>query len=191
MNRNLAWKLNWYRQSELEGSLLLGRMVGLTDDAHLAARLTPHCSEEAEHSLLWKEAIAQCGLPHIRIFRSYQSFYLAHTGPPASLLEVLAFTQIFERRVHLRFIAEAADPGTPSPARRAFLRMVEDEKDHLAWVAQWLRGQSAAAATLRHYEEIDRQVFTELQPYEEHLYDIPGLGREHASASREPHTPHA
>ena len=27
--RNLAWRLNWYRQSELEGALLLGRMFAL------------------------------------------------------------------------------------------------------------------------------------------------------------------
>ena len=30
--RALAWLLNWYRQSELEGALLLGRMVRYADD---------------------------------------------------------------------------------------------------------------------------------------------------------------
>ena len=25
--RSLTWKLNWYRQSELEGALLLGKMI--------------------------------------------------------------------------------------------------------------------------------------------------------------------
>ena len=43
--RNLAWKLNWYRQSELEGALLLGRMVGTVDDPYLASRLSRHCAE--------------------------------------------------------------------------------------------------------------------------------------------------
>src|SRR4051812_36041093 len=101
--RNLAWKLNWFRQSELEGSLLLGRMVGTVEDHDLAQRLTKHCSEEAEHSRIWSDVIEELGLPHIRIFRSYQSFYLQKSGPPATLLEVLSFTQIFERRVHRRF----------------------------------------------------------------------------------------
>jgi hypothetical protein len=193
MNANLAWKLNWYRQSELDGALLLGRMVGLANDADLAARLTRHSAEEAEHSRLWTQAIRDCGLPHIRIFRSYQSFYLAHSGPPASLLEVLSFTQIFERRVHLRFTAEAADPATPEPARLAYRRMIEDEKDHLSWVAHWLRTQPGAAACLRRYETIDRQVFAELQPYEPRIHDIRGLGREsHESpAPGESHPAHA
>jgi len=193
MSRNLAWKLNWYRQSELDGALLLGRMVGLANHADLAARLTRHSAEEAEHSRLWTEAIRECGLPHLRIFRSYQSFYLAHSGPPASLLEVLSFTQIFERRVHLRFTAEAADPDTPEPARRAYRRMIEDEKDHLAWVAHWLRTQPGATACLRRYQEIDQHVFAELEPYEHCIHDIPGLGRESAaeSASGQLHPAHA
>src|SRR5437016_4974746 len=98
--RNLTWKLNWFRQSELEGALLLGRLVGTVEDGDLAARLTKHCAEEAAHSRLWAGVIRELGLAHVRIFRSYQSFYLAHSGRPATLLEVLCFTQIFERRVH-------------------------------------------------------------------------------------------
>ena len=176
---SLAWRLNWYRQSELEGALLLGRMAGLADDAHLCQQLTQHAAEEAEHSRLWATVIETCGLPHIRILRSYQSFYLRHSGPPASLLEVLCFTQIFERRVHQRFLAEAADPGLPEPARLAFARMIEDEQGHLSWVARWLRHQTGASECLRRFQEIDQLVFTELQPYEHHLHTLPGLG--HAS----------
>ena len=47
---NLAWKLNWYRQSELEGALLLGRLVRQADDPELIARLTKHCADEARHA---------------------------------------------------------------------------------------------------------------------------------------------
>ncbi|HYF34879.1 MAG TPA: ferritin-like domain-containing protein [Prosthecobacter sp.] len=180
--RNLAWKLNWYRQSELEGSLLLGRMAGTVEDDFLCAELTRHAAEEAEHSRLWDETIRAVGLPHIRIFRSYQAFYLRHSGPPAALLEVLCFTQIFERRVHRRFSAEIADPATPAPARTAYQRMLDDEKGHLSWVAQWLKQQPAAAECLRRYQNIDLQVYDEIKPYELHLHDLPGLGRERQTA---------
>ena len=176
--RNLTWKLNWWRQSELEGSLLLGRMAGKVEESYLAARLTRHCAEEAAHARLWAEAIAELALPHVRIFRSYQSFYLRHSGVPASLLEVLCFTQIFERRVHTRFQQELRRADTPAPARRAYERMVEDEKDHLAWVARWLRDQSGAAEQLARYREIDAAVFAEIEPHAEHMWEIPGLGRE-------------
>ena len=177
-SRNLAWKLHWFRQSELEGALLLGRMVGLAGDGELTARLTRHCAEEAEHSRLWMEVIRALRLPHVRIFRSYQSFYASHGGAPSTLLDVLAFTQIFERRVHRRFHEEQQREDTPAVARTAFARMIDDERDHLAWVAAWLRTQSGADQALRRYEEIDRAVFAELQPFEQRLWDVPGLGRE-------------
>ena len=96
---NLAVKLNWYRQSELEGSVMLGRITGRVSDPHLIARLTRHCAEEAEHSLIWANTISTLGLPMLRIRRSYQSFYMNHGSAPASVLEVLCFTHIFERSV--------------------------------------------------------------------------------------------
>lgn len=181
--RNLAWKLNWFRQSELEGALLLGRMVGMVEDENLIARLTRHAAEEAEHSRIWAEAIRELDLPAIRIFRSYQSFYLRHGGPPATLVDVLCFTQIFEQRVHRRFHEELRRADTPEPARRALARMIEDEKDHLAWVAAWLGKRPEAPAALRWYSIIDRRVFAELQPFEQCLWKIPGLGRECALRS--------
>ena len=99
--RALAWRFHWYRQSELEGALLLGRMVRLAGDDYLCQQLTRHCADEARHSLLWSATIADLDLPHVRIHRSYQSLYLEEGGAPATLVEVLAFTQIFERRVHI------------------------------------------------------------------------------------------
>lgn len=179
--RNLAWKLNWFRQSELEGALLLGRMIGGVGNGYLAAQLTKHCAEEAEHSRLWADVIGDLGLPHVRIFRSYQTFYLQQSGPPATLVEVLCFTHIFERRVHHRFHEELRRPDTPPAARSNYERMIEDEKDHLTWVAAWLRGQPAAAECLALYESIDRTVFQTLLPFEQRLWAIPGLGRENTT----------
>lgn len=190
MNRNLAWKLSWYRQSELDGALLLGRMVGQTDDSYMIERLTQHCAEEAEHSRLWEEVIRELELPHIAIRRSFQSFYMRYTAPPASLLEVLCFTQIFERRVHKRFIAEAADPTTPEAARRAYLKMIEDEKGHLGWVAQWLKSQPDAPACLSRFQAADQAVAHELLPYENRIHDIPDLGKETIGAARELYPAH-
>lgn len=182
--RNLAWKLNWFRQSELEGALLLGRMVGSTEDCFLIERLTRHCAEEAEHSRIWSAVITELALPHIRIFRSYQSFYLRHSGPPASLLDVLCFTQVFERRVHTRFHEEATLPSMPEPARHAFRRMMEDEKGHLEWVATWLRRQPESVEVLSRYREIDQIVFAELTPFAECLWEVPNLGRDPERADR-------
>jgi bacterioferritin (cytochrome b1) len=147
--RNLAWRLNWYRQSELEGALLLGRMVRAANDSFLVQKLTRHAADEARHAALWADAIAEAGLPTIRIFRSYQSLYGNHGGMPSGMQEVLAFTQIFERRVHKRFTTELHQTHLSAPARKAFEIMIADESGHLEWVLSWLRTQAESEALLQ------------------------------------------
>jgi len=178
VERQLAWKFNWYRQSELDGSLLLGRMVKFAPDAWTLSHLIGHAAEEAHHSLLWSEVIQKLTLPLIQVQRSYQSFFLLQNRPPTSLLEVLAFTHIFEKRVHITFTRELNDPRTPETARAAYRQMIEDEKGHLGWVAEWLGRQPNARDVLKGYEDIDRQVFNYLEPYRDHLWDLEGLGHE-------------
>lgn len=187
--RVLAWKLHWYRQSELEGALLLGRMVGLCADGELSRSLTRHCADEARHSFLWSETIACLDLPMVRIHRSYQSFYLDEGGLPSNLVNTLAFTQIFERRVHRQFLAELRDPETPPTARLVFQTMLKDEKDHLHWVAEWLSGQPDSAKALARYEGIDAVVYKKLHPYQGKLWQIPNLGSELAPTSNTHPTP--
>ena len=176
--RNLAWKLNWYRQSELEGALLLGRLVRVADTSELIMRLTKHCADEARHAQLWAECLANLGLPFIRIQRSYQSLFLDHGGAPTRMIEVLAFTQIFERRVHKRFNDELTSPALPPAARATFLTMIHDEKDHLEWVHAWLKDESEAPALLQRYQEIDLAVYRGVLPFEERIWELPGIGHE-------------
>lgn len=179
--RNLTWKLNWYRQSELEGSLLLGRMVRVATNGELIAKLMKHCADEARHGQLWSDCLRALGLPYVRIHRSYQSFFIEHGGTPSSLVEVLAFTQIFERRVHKRFTDELATPGLPEPVRSTFETMIRDEKDHLEWVHDWLKPLPESPALLKKYIEIDQALYTRLLPFTERLWDLPGLGEELAA----------
>jgi len=176
--RALAWRFHWYRQSELEGALLLGRMVRLAGDGHLCQQLTRHCADEARHALLWSETIADLGLPHVRIHRSYQSLYLEEGGAPATLVEVLAFTQIFERRVHKQFQSELRGPAMPDRAKRTFRVMIEDEKGHLGWVRDWLEARPESGGLLRRYQEIDLAVYRKVQSYEDCLWAWPDLGQE-------------
>jgi len=180
--RNLAWKLNWYRQSELEGALLLGRLVRLAPDPALVARLTRHCADEARHAQVWAECLERLGLPYIVITRSYQSLFAEHGGAPAGLAEVLAFTQVFEQRVHKRFSDELARPGLPGPARDAFALMIEDEKDHLEWVFHWLRAAPGAPALLARFRAVDEAVYRAVLPHEDAIWNL-GIGREYQPAA--------
>jgi hypothetical protein len=177
--RNLAWKLNWYRHSELEGALLLGRMVRQASDGDLVVALTRHCADEARHAFLWARTITELQLPTIPIFRSYQSFYVADGGGmPTTLCEVLALTHIFEQRVDREFRRELEDSDLPEPAARTFRALIADEQDHLDWVARWLSDQPRGAELLEHYRRIDDSIYSRIAPYLDRIYDIPGLGRE-------------
>jgi len=173
---NLAWRLNWYRQSELEGALLLGRMVRAATSPVLVQRLTRHAADEARHAAIWADAIVEARLPAIRIFRSYQSFYGDHGGMPVGIQEVLAFTQIFERRVHKRFTNELHSERLPEPVRKAFEIMIADEADHLEWVLRWLQAQPNSEELLQKYQAIDLTVYREVLPFEDRLSEFPGLG---------------
>src|SRR5262245_1931492 len=118
--RALAWLLNWYRQSELEGALLLGRMVRHTDDPLVLAELTRHTADEARHAWLWQKTISQLQLDRVRIHRSYQSFYATEGAAPQTLAEVLALTHVFEHRVDREFSDQLDDRRLPEDVHRTF-----------------------------------------------------------------------
>ena len=176
--RNLAWRLNWYRQSELEGALLLGRIVRQVRDPYLIGQLTRHCADEARHAWLWERTLLRLGLPSVRIFRSYQSFYLDDTGPPRSIEEVLALTHVFEHRVHLQFTTELNQPGLPDAARRTFMTLLRDEQGHLDWVARWLEARPGTAAIVERYRRADERVHHQFRPFGDRIWEITGLGEE-------------
>jgi hypothetical protein len=176
--RNLRWKLNWYRQSELEGALLLGRLIRHATAPELIAQLTQHCADEARHALLWQRTLDALHLPAVRVFRSYQSFYQDETEPPTTAVEILALTHIFEQRVHSRFTEESKQPGVPQVVLRTYSAMLRDEQGHLDWVSRWLAGCDDAAKHLERYRLADERVYRRLAPYANRIWDIPGLGEE-------------
>jgi len=178
ISRSLYWKLNWYRQSELDGAVLLGKTVRSAEDPQLIAALTQHAADEARHAELWAQTITQLGCPWVRILRSYQSYYYEFGLMPVTLPEVLALTHVFERRVWRQFQQDLERPDVPEAARDTFLRLLDDERRHLDWVNEFLTGSHGAAALLAHFSGIDRQVYGRLSPYEECLWELPGLGIE-------------
>jgi hypothetical protein len=176
--RNLTWKLNWYRQGELEGSLLLGKLVRIAEEPSLVVPLTRHCADEARHACLWAECVAELELPVIRILRSYQSFYAENGGIPGSVSEALALTHVFEKRVWKQFQKELHEPGLPAPVTTCLRTLLDDERQHLDWVHRWLSQRSEGPDLLRRFARIDENVYAALAPFEDCIWNIPGLGEE-------------
>jgi hypothetical protein len=178
LSRSLSWKLDWYRQSELEGALLLGKAVRAGSERALIVSLVRHAADEADHARQWAEACEALGGPWVRILRGYQSFYADFAVLPASLAEILALTHVFERRVWRQFQQELSTWDWPPVARATFERLLADERQHLDWVRNWLSTQTDGETLLARYTAIDQQVYERLESYEDRLWEVPGLGIE-------------
>jgi demethoxyubiquinone hydroxylase (CLK1/Coq7/Cat5 family) len=159
--------LNFYRASELHGGLILGQVARRARDSALVLELTRHSAEEVAHAQLWTETIIAVGGRVRPVRETYQARYARHVGSPTALLDVLALTQLFERRVYRHFTEHLRRPGTHPAVKVTLERMLEEERGHLRWVKRWLDEQeralgAAVPATLRRYAAADALVYAEL-----------------------------
>jgi acyl carrier protein/bacterioferritin (cytochrome b1) len=178
IDENELWILSYYRASELAGALVMGRLAHQTDDDDLRVHLTEHCAEEANHAWLWTQAILEVGGTPRRVAETYQSRYYAEIGPPTTVLEVLALTQVFERRVVRHFRDHLRRPETHPAVARTLRRMVAEEVGHIGWVKDRLdrfereTGSGAVAEVLRRFAEVDRKVYTGLLEYRDRFREL-------------------
>ena len=156
--------LNFYRASELHGGLILGQMVRRTRDPELILQLTKHSAEEVMHAQLWTETIVAIGAKPAPVRDTYQNRYVEVVGAPITLLEVLALTQVFERRVYRHFMLHLRRPGVHPIVAATLSRMLEEEKGHLSWVKHWLDAQSRTRGievrnVMRKYALADQRIY--------------------------------
>jgi acyl carrier protein len=183
ITENELWLLSYYRESELAGGLLMGRLARETDDDDLRVRLTEHCAEEAGHAWAWTETILKVGGTPRRVSETYQSRYHAAVGNPTNLLEVLALTQIFERRVVRHFKAHLSWPGTHPEVKRTLQQLIDEEVGHIRWVKDRLdayaaaHGDSVVKEMLDRFQRIDEQVYRELSQYAHCFEQVAGRKR--------------
>ena len=178
ISENDLWILSYYRESELAGSLVMGRLARETDDDDLRVHLTEHCAEEAMHAWLWTETILKVGGTPKRVAETYQTRYYAEIGTPTSLLEILALTQVFERRVIKHFRAHLKWPNTHPAVAATLQRMIEDEVGHISWVKDRLdryaaeKGEAIVAETMRRFTEIDQRVYDAAMRYRDNAREL-------------------
>jgi len=178
ISENDLWILSYYRESELAGSLVMGRLARETDDDDLRVHLTEHCAEEAHHAWLWTETILKVGGTPKRVAETYQTRYYHEIGTPTSLLEILALTQVFERRVIRHFRAHLKWPNTHPEVAATLKRMIEDEVGHITWVKDRLdrysveKGESIVAETMRRFTEVDERVYEAAMRYRDNAREL-------------------
>ena len=183
IGENELWLLSYYRESELAGALLMGRLARETDDDDLRVRLTEHCAEEARHAWAWTECILKVGGTPKKVSETYQSRYHAAVGNPTNLLEVLALTQIFERRVVRHFRAHMSWPGTHPEVKRTLQQLIEEEAGHIRWVKDRLdayarvNGETVVKEMMERFKQIDEEVYNDLKQYADRFEQVAGPGR--------------
>ena len=162
-----AGVLNFYRASQLHSGLILGQMVRRTNDARLNLSLTRHSAEEVMHAQLWTETIIAIGGRPTSVRDTYQTRYAIEVGAPSTLLEVLALTQIFERRIVRQFTLHLRLPGIHPAVAATLRRVIEKKRGHLTWVKAWLDEQSKSRQKevrdiIRRYSLADQQIYNTL-----------------------------
>lgn len=175
VSENERWLLSYYRSSEINGALFFGR-VARTVRGPLLVDVTHHFTDEANHANYWTECLDQLGLSPITQNRAYQDQYLEAVGMPANLMEVMAITQVFEKRVIGQYHRHQRFTGTHPLARQTIQKIMVDERWHVKYVKDALEGMATRYGaelvdqTLARYAAADEEVYAKtLVEYGERL----------------------
>lgn len=158
------WLLSYYRHCELGGALFFGRLARIVRPGPLQRDMTRQFADEARHADLWGRCLDGLGIAPVRVADAYQDRYLEAAGCPASLMEVLAVTHVFERRALRQYRDHARRAGVHPDVRRTIGALVEDEQRHLAWVHRALRdceaeyGSDEVRAAVARYAAADEEI---------------------------------
>jgi hypothetical protein len=127
--------------------------------------LTLHFADEARHASLWTSCLEELGTAPFGLARSYQDRYLAAAGLPANLMEVLAITHVFERRVARQYGRHRRMPLLEPAIAQTLDRILHDERWHLRWVRRALEdlepefGRAAIDAALARCRAADETAY--------------------------------
>ena len=168
--------LSYYRVSEINGSLFFGRLARALRPSPIQHDLTRHFADEAQHAWYWTQCLHSLGAQPLKLSDAYQDQYLEAAGLPVNLMEVLAITLVFERRVINQYAKHRGVPDLQPQVGATIDRIMEDERWHVQWVRDALDGMAerfgkdTIDATLRRYRDADREVYAKtLQEHEERV----------------------
>ncbi len=176
IDENDLWVLSYYRVSEITGALFFGRLARSLKASSIQHDLTKHFSDEALHAWYWTDCIERLGQMPLKLHDAYQDQYLSAAGMPANIMEVLAITQVFERRVINQYARHSQIPDLRVEILETLQKIMVDEKWHIQWVGDALRslipefGKEIIDQTVQRYREADQKVYQQtLQEHEDRI----------------------
>ena len=165
IDENLHWILSFYRTSEISGALFFGELARSLRPSAIQQDMTRHFADEANHARYWTDCLARLGVEPLKLPTAYQNQYLAAAGMPTNLMEILAITQVFEKRVVGQYALHTRSPDVPDVVHETIETIMEDEKWHIEWIRNALKGMSNEYGadnirdTLRRFTLADREVY--------------------------------
>jgi rubrerythrin len=165
ISENERWVLSFYRTSEISGSLFFGRLAKSLKPGAIQHDMTKHYADEAMHAWYWTDCLEKLGVDPIELGDAYQDQYLAAAGMPVNLMEILAITQVFERRVINQYATHSRIEGINHMVKQTIERIVEDEKWHIRWIRDALKtmeseyGKQTIDDTIERFLQADREVY--------------------------------
>ena len=127
--------------------------------------MTRHFADESQHARWWTDCLSALGADALKLNDAYQDQYLEAAGMPVNVMEILAVTLVFERRVVGQYAAHRRVPALALPISETLARIMEDERWHIRWVSGALEalgpqyGADHIAETVGRYGEADRAVY--------------------------------
>jgi hypothetical protein len=163
------WLLNFYRNSELHGALLMGRLARTLSDSTLLLQTTRHCATEAHHAALLSEAIVELGGGLDPTITPVQEHYSAAGGIPKALADLLVLSETLEQRVLTTYRAHLERSDVHPVVRRTIAGILEEMEhehgdEHAGWMDRALHSLPAPdvqAAEVK-WRDVDQTVTDEL-----------------------------
>jgi demethoxyubiquinone hydroxylase (CLK1/Coq7/Cat5 family) len=175
LTENELWMASFYRSSEMNGAMFFGR-VARTVRGPLQKDLTHHYADESAHAYYWTECIDAMDQRAIPMRDAYQDRYLDAVGVPSNLMEVMAITQILEKRTIGHYNQHLRRETTPEPVKATIEKIMRDERWHIQYVRDALLGMEERygaeeiESTLARYTAADIEVYAEaMAEYDERM----------------------
>jgi rubrerythrin len=165
IDSNLHWILSFYRSSEISGALFFGELARSLRPSAIQQDMTRQFADEANHARYWTDCMATLGVEPLKLGVAYQNQYLAAAGMPTNLMEILAITQVFEKRVVSQYTLHSKSPNVPPEVARTIRKIMQDEQWHIQWIRDALKemeaeyGASNIRDTLKRFTAADREVY--------------------------------
>ncbi|BBA97112.1 hypothetical protein RVR_2710 [Actinacidiphila reveromycinica] len=164
LSENELWIASFYRSSEMSGAMFFGR-VARTIRGPLQKDVTHHFADESAHASYWTNCIDSLDQRAIPMRDAYQDRYMDAVGVPASLMEVMAITLVFEKRTIGHYNQHLREANTPAPVRATIEKIMLDERWHVRYVREALQdmeqryGKQEIEDTLARYTAADVEIY--------------------------------